>query len=97
MKKSVFTWLSCTLALSSCTSTYVISSAGESLSALTKVTDAEKQCISPYGGDEGKDLFYSMEEKGGVFKIYRKGNPSQMLRRRKPAVGTTTVLLPTMP
>lgn len=75
MKKIKFTLLTSALVLSSCTNTYVISSAGESLSALTKVTDAEKQCISPYGGDEGKDLFYSMEEKGGVFNIYRKENP----------------------
>lgn len=60
--------------LSACSSTYVITSSGESLSALTKVTDGEEPCISPYGGDEGKDLFFAMREKGNTYNIYKKEN-----------------------
>ena len=63
------------LLMTSCGVQYAISSSGENLSALTKVTDLEDQCVSPYGGDNGKDLFFAAEEKGGYFNIYKKENP----------------------
>lgn len=74
MKKNVAI-LCLAVALSSCTSSYVITSSGESLSALTKVTDGEYQCVSPFGGDDGKNLFFAMEEKNGAYNIYKKENP----------------------
>lgn len=45
--------------LSSCATNFAIATGDENLSALTKVTDNEEPCINPYGGDEGKNLFYA--------------------------------------
>ena len=54
---------------------YAITSTGENLSALTKVTDNEEPCISPYGGDNGKDLFFAAREDKVYYNIYKKDNP----------------------
>ena len=62
--------------LTSCSSkTYLISASGENLSALTQVTDNDEPCQYPYGGDNGKDLFFAAREKGGYWNIYKKENP----------------------
>lgn len=62
--------------LSSCGSTqYAITLSGENLSALTKVTDNEEPCVSPYGGDNGKDLFFAARENERYYNIYKKENP----------------------
>ena len=51
------------------------STTGENLSALTKVTDNEEPCVSPYGGDNGRDLFFAVRENGEYYNIYKKENP----------------------
>lgn len=56
----------------SCSTQYAITEAGENLSALTKVTENSEPCINPYGGDNGKNLFYAAREKKGYFNIYKK-------------------------
>lgn len=62
--------------LSSCGSTqYAITLSGENLSALTKVTDNEEPCVSPFGGDNGKDLFFAARENNRYYNIYKKENP----------------------
>lgn len=59
----------------SCSPKLAVTFSGENLSALTQVTDAEEPCITPYGGDDGKDLFFAVREKGKYFNIYHKANP----------------------
>lgn len=75
MKKYLFLGAIATLCLSSCrTTTFAIASLDESLSALTKVTDNEDPCINPFGGDNGKDLFFAVCENDNYFNIYKKDN-----------------------
>ena len=64
MKKLVSFIFSSALLLTSCGTSFLITSSGENLSALTKVTDTQESCVSPYGGDNGKDLFFASCEKG---------------------------------
>ena len=58
----------------SCATRYAISAPGENLSALTKVTDTEEPCITPFGGDNGKDLFFASRENKTFYNIYKKEN-----------------------
>ena len=63
MKTKAFFLFGFAAMLVSCGSTqYAITMTGENLSALTKVTDNEEPCISPFGGDNGKDLFFAARE-----------------------------------
>ena len=73
MKKSLLLLATVTM-LSSCASKLAISSGDESLSALTQVTDSEDPCVTPFGGDEGKNLFYASRENRFFFNIYKKDN-----------------------
>lgn len=77
MKKlNIIAALTLGLLLSGCgTTQYAITMTGENLSSLTKVTDNEEPCISPYGGDNGKDLFFAARENGYYYNIYKKENP----------------------
>ena len=76
MKKLFIIGLASATLLSSCGGKkFLISASGENLTALTKVTDNEEPCESPYGGDNGKDLFFAAKEKGGYWNIYKKDNP----------------------
>ena len=62
--------------LSSCSSVkFAIMSGDENLQALTKVTDKDSPCITPFGGDDGKDLYFAVQEKGMYYNIYKKDNP----------------------
>ncbi len=64
------------IGLSSCGGArFAVTTGGENLQALTKVTDGEEPCISPFGGDDGKDLYFAVKEKKGYFNIYKKENP----------------------
>lgn len=47
---------------------------GENLAALTQVTDSKFPCITPCGGEGGKDLFYAVNEDGRYYNIYKKDN-----------------------
>lgn len=63
------------LMLGSCGGTkYAIATGDENLSALTKVTDSEEPCINPYGGDEGKNLFFAAREDKNYYNIFKKEN-----------------------
>ena len=76
MKTKVFILFGFAAMLVSCGGTqFAITSSGENLSALTKVTDNEEPCISPYGGDNGKDLFFAARENKQYYNIYKKENP----------------------
>lgn len=64
-----------TLIMSSCsTSTFLITSEGESFDALSKITDSDKPCIDPNGGDENKNLVFVSRENDGAYNIYLKDN-----------------------
>lgn len=58
--------------------THVVYSPGENLTALTKVHETEYKCDFPYGGDNGKNLFFSVRDKVGNRNIYRKESPTSM-------------------
>lgn len=74
MKKFTVLMLCTSVLLTSCGTSFSITSSGENLSALTKVTDTPEPCVSPYGGDNGKDLFFASCEKGAYYNIYKKDN-----------------------
>lgn len=76
MKTKAFILFGVAAMLASCGGTqFAITSSGENLSALTQVTDNEEPCISPYGGDNGKDLFFAARESNRYYNIYKKENP----------------------
>lgn len=54
---------------------YLITTGNENLSALTKVTDREEPCVNPFGGDNGKNLFFAACENKKYYNIYVKANP----------------------
>lgn len=58
--------------------THVVYSPGENLTALTKVHETEYVCDYPFGGNEGRNLFFAMHDKAGYSNIYRKDNPVSM-------------------
>lgn len=51
-----------------------ITSTGENLQALTQVTDNEYPCITPFGGNDGKNLYFAVNEDGKYYNIYMKEN-----------------------
>ena len=52
-----------------------VTSNGESLQALTQVTDNAEPCFFPFGGDNGKELFFAVREDKKWYYIYKKENP----------------------
>lgn len=63
-------------AFTSCsTKQFAIASGDENLTTLTKVTDNEEPCLTPFGGDEGKALFFSAQESKRYLNVYKKDNP----------------------
>lgn len=52
-----------------------ITTSGETLTALTQVTDNKEPCFNPFGGDYGKDLYFTVQENKKYFNIYKKENP----------------------
>lgn len=49
---------------------------GENMSSLTKITDMEDICEYPYGGNNGRNLFFSVRDKRGTSRnIYKRDNP----------------------
>ena len=54
---------------------WAITTTGESLQALTQVTDNEEPCLYPFGGDNGAALFFCVRENKRWFNIYKKDNP----------------------
>lgn len=50
---------------------------GENLTSLTKITDMEDICEYPYGGDNGRNLFFSVRDKRGISRnIYKRDIPT---------------------
>ena len=58
--------------------TYMVYSPGENLTALTKVHETGNSCDFPFGGDGGRNLFFSVRDNAGNRNIYRKDNPTSM-------------------
>ena len=54
---------------------HVVFSPGENLTALTRITESSYVCDYPFGGDKGKDLFFTQHDNGTYSNIYRKENP----------------------
>jgi TolB protein len=75
MKKTFFFAVIATLSLYSCGTPlfFSITDGGENFKNLTKITDREGQCIDPYGGDNGRNLFFAVRE-DGRWTIYLKEN-----------------------
>ena len=71
--KKVLLFFPIALLLSSC-GTLAVVAGGESLDVLTKVTDAEEPCGYPFGGDNGKNLFFAGRSNGRYYNIYYKEN-----------------------
>ncbi len=59
-------------AISSCKTSYLMIAEGESFDALTKITDGQKVCLLPNGGENGKNLVFSALEEDGSYNIYKK-------------------------
>ena len=61
--------------LTSCNSVkFAMTTGDENLISLTKVTDNEEPCITPYGGDYGTNLYYAARERKKYYNIYKKDN-----------------------
>lgn len=79
MKKTTLSLLSLGILITTFTSCstkqFAIASGDENLTTLTKVTDNEEPCLTPFGGDEGKALFFSAQESKKYLNIYKKDNP----------------------
>ena len=60
--------------------THVVYSPGENLTALTKVHETEYVCDYPFGGDNGRNLFFVMHDNAdyNYSNIYRKDSPTSM-------------------
>lgn len=54
---------------------WAITTTGESLQALTQVTDNEEPCMYPFGGDNGSPLYFAARENKKYWNIYKKDNP----------------------
>ena len=57
---------------------FEITTSGENLMTLTKVTDNEEPCMNPYGGNMGLNLFFAARENKKYWNIYKK---EKMLNR----------------
>lgn len=57
---------------------HVVYSPGENLTALSKVHETEYRCEYPFGGDGGRNLFFSVRDDAGNYNIYRKDTPTDM-------------------
>lgn len=64
---------------------YMITTSGETLRALTQITDSKYACISPFGGDYGKDLYYAVNEDGKYYNIFKKENVGASATQQKTA------------
>lgn len=73
--KKLFVGIASLTLFCSCASHFAIMSGDENLQALTKVTDGDQPCITPFGGDNGADLYFAVMEKNKYYNIYKKDNP----------------------
>lgn len=64
---------------------YMITTSGETLRALTQITDSKYACITPFGGDFGKDLYYAVNEDGKYYNIFKKENVGASATQQKTA------------
>ena len=63
-----------------------VQSDGEILSALSRVTEGESKCEFPFGGDNGRDLFFTVRSKNNASSnIYRKEDPFSTSMSQKTA------------
>ena len=75
MKKIIIGFIA-VVVLASCGGTrFAVTTGGENLQALTKVTDGEEPSITPIGGDDGQIFICCSREKKKYYNIYKKENP----------------------
>lgn len=82
------------LFFTSCTTYYEMTSNGENLSALTKITEEKTNCVCPVGGDSGGVLFFVNIASDGYSNLYKKDNPfaNSMTQMTE---GKNSILFPT--
>jgi len=84
MKKILFFTLMLSVSLSGyAKKKWAITTNGESLQALTQVTDNEEPCMYPFGGDNGSALYFAARENKKYFNIYKKDNPFSQAMTQK--------------
>ena len=55
---------------------YVVNMPGENLTMLSKVTEGDNRCDAPFGGDNGRNLFFVVHTKGTTTSnVYKKDDP----------------------
>ena len=75
MKKTLlFTFAAFTALAVNAAKNFEITTSGENLRTLTKVTDNEEPCMNPFGGEFGNDLFFAARENKKFWNIYKKDN-----------------------
>lgn len=63
------------LIINSCTpSSYLMTAEGERFDALSKITDSDKICIQPNGGDNNTNIVFTSREEDGAYNVYMKDN-----------------------
>ncbi len=63
------------LALTGCSKKFAVSASGENLVAISQITDSDETSCHPYGGENGKNLYFSGTEKNDRYaNIYKKDN-----------------------
>ena len=68
----------------SCATTFDVYSPGENLSSLTKITDGEDICEHPHGGDNGRNLFFTVRDKKNLSRnVYKKDDPLSVSMTQK--------------
>ena len=74
---------------------YVVNMPGENLNSLSKVTEGEYKCDEPFGGDNGRNLFFVVHTKGSFSSnIYKKDDPFSASMSEKTS-GTNQNMAPT--
>lgn len=74
MKKfsNLYIWIGLLVAGGCAPKAYELTTDGESFETLTKISDSDKPCLYPNGGDLGENLVYVSREEDGSYNIYMK-------------------------
>lgn len=62
---------------------FAVVTGDESLQSLTKITDSDEPIMNPFGGNDGKNLYFTCKDKKGFWNIFMRENPmSQAMTQR---------------
>lgn len=67
-------FLSLLFIITSCSTTFLIIDDGENFNGLNKITDGDKNCLYPRGGDNERNMVFTGKESNGYYNIYMKDN-----------------------